>query len=210
MCESIRTLFSEKGLAMKTRRFHLGLAAIGIFLSLTGFHCRPWCPGGHGGHGGSAGQGGTAAVGGASGAGGIGGVGGIGGTSGVGGASGDLPGTPGDDRAGWVVCDPASDGIANATPGSVSCEGTCYEVILQTSTPICAQPPAPDSDDTQECDGPEDCGPGLRCCATEWTMCQADCFAYTRCHVDADCPGTTVCKPGRVPSAHGAGECAAP
>jgi len=53
-----------------------------------------------------------------------------------------------------------------------------------------------------ECDGPEDCTGGNRCCSqydpngheTEYTMCAPTCPSNTRCHNDADCaayfPGT--------------------
>jgi hypothetical protein len=61
----------------------------------------------------------------------------------------------------------------------------------------CQPPPCANGDYTYPCDGPEDCGPGLRCCLEvqdSHSICAPDCGqGYRLCHSPSDCAANQMC-----------------
>jgi len=105
----------------------------------------------------------------------------------------DDPSTPGDDRAGYMVCNNQT-----CNPGFICCSG---EAGCAESPSACVDAGAPDYLGYATCDGPEDCGPGESCAgARHWVSCGPASFYGIRCHRDSDCVSTpeypNPCQPG--------------
>jgi cysteine-rich repeat protein len=101
--------------------------------------------------------------------------------------------TPGDDRAGFVMCSsPFGGPPVTCGPGLGCCNdpggARCAASLTECQSPF----------DFQGCDGPEDCGSAC-VVGRSITACSVPGFE-TRCHVDADCvnPGD-VCDRGSCP-----------
>lgn len=106
----------------------------------------------------------------------------------------DLPGTPGDDRSGRVVC-----------PGVTSneCSACCRRINAQSSCEAAseAECTGPHGATFRSCDGPEDCGGAEECCGApgEAHRCVASGTCNPRhlaCHQADDCPSAGGCLLG--------------
>jgi cysteine-rich repeat protein len=91
--------------------------------------------------------------------------------------------TPGDDRAGFVMCaSPFGTPPVTCGPGFGCCNdpagSICAADLSQCASPF----------DFQGCDGAEDCGGGPCWVTPRTTSCSAGTGLEVRCHVDADCP----------------------
>ncbi len=103
----------------------------------------------------------------------------------------DDPGTPGDDRAGWVTC----------ADGSI-CQDRCCRVNGPTLPWVCSTGGlCPGNQWGQSaCDGPEDCAHGQVCCpGSDNVSCQVSCPFGPLCHTDQDCPTGQVCGQSVAP-----------
>jgi hypothetical protein len=95
----------------------------------------------------------------------------------------DDPSTPGDDRAGYLVC-----GAQTCPPGSVCCAG---DIGCAPSLEACVAAGAPDYTGYRTCDGPEDCAPTEACAVSRhWVSCGSPSFYGVLCHKDSDCVST--------------------
>lgn len=95
----------------------------------------------------------------------------------------DDPSTPGDDRAGYIVCGPET-----CAPGSICCP---EDIGCAASPEACVAAGAPDYLGYAACDGPEDCGPTDQCAVSRhWVSCGPASFYGIRCHKDSDCVST--------------------
>jgi hypothetical protein len=91
------------------------------------------------------------------------------------------PATPGDDRPEMVLC----------VPSTTTCRtGCCIDKVSAVAqcSPKCSG--TSDTLNVLNCDGPEDCSQGQRCCqsASGDRSCGTSCSAVVCCHVDTDCP----------------------
>jgi Kazal-type serine protease inhibitor domain len=98
-------------------------------------------------------------------------------------SSGDDAATPGDDRAGYVVCSAMSCG-----PGQRCCSGATATCDTAAS---CGAPTSLGA----TCDGPEDCASAQKCLAGKNGRSCGDAAASTQsyvvCHTSAECAGAT-------------------
>jgi hypothetical protein len=106
----------------------------------------------------------------------------------AGACDGDIANTPGDDRAGYVVC-----GSMSCSSGERCCSGAA---LTCDSAANCGAPTSLGA----TCDGPEDCPSGQKCFANKNGHSCGDpgsqAQSYTVCHVSGDCAGATCAGSG--------------
>ena len=104
--------------------------------------------------------------------------------------------TPGDDRAGYFVCE-LNENVITCGPGTVCC---------MSAGPSCvsAEEGCADPFTVAACDGPEDCAEGSHCeLFTHGIGCTSSEISGSFCHTDADCtqPPSPWLLPGPCSSA---------